>query len=682
MDPILQLKPDFPPLSARRRPMFFRSIRTRLRLAAGGIAVMLLCAAWLGRLSVSRLSQDIERLVAEAAQVQALTSRFALDVADELRAAEQYLARPDTTVAQQFTDRGRDAHLVQSILVRLELRSAARGDASNAEVIARVDAELSRLESAYARAHRLIDLGDSEAARAALTSLDLDESGLRRDLELLSTKQSRRFVELSAALRRAAIARASLLAFILLGAVGVIGVFAWRLGRSISRPLEALVSHAEALHRGARDVRTEPDGFVKEFEVLAAAMNSATESLASLARTEAALHQAEKLAAIGTLISGVAHELNNPLQTILLTAEYLEDTAATDDARESVRTINEQVDRARTIIRDLLTTVRQDNEARDVAPLELTLRGIERELERIGQRHGANVDVTIDAPLPPLLVDRVGLVQVVTNLVDNAAFAAGRDGRVTLKARRTCTGCEIVVEDSGPGIPAALLGRIFEPFFSTKEVGKGTGLGLSVSRGIIESMHGTLTASSHWGGPSTGARFCVALPTLGGRIAPPERASPAPQAAPRSVVPRPSVRVRQPSPRMLVIDDEPAITTMMRRRFAASGWTVDVATNGAEGVAQIEDCDARGERYDVIFCDLRMPTMSGIEVHDILERRCPHTVDALVFLSGDLVSSDVAEFIARSSCRILSKPVELRALDEVAHTLAYRERFGGRRASA
>jgi len=646
--------------------MALTTIRSRLRLAAAGIAAILLIAAAAGWLIVLRLSNDIAISVGEAVRVQSLTNRFTLDVGDELRAADDYLIHRDEEARRQFIGRGRDAHYVQSLLARSQATSTVANAPSDAELLARIDQELSAIEITRSRSHRLADLGDIAGVHAALEPAGALEAKLRSDVSLLSAHQADRVAVLAASVRQTALARAGRLGIMLLAAICIVALLAWMLARSISRPLDALVEHAQALHNGARGRRTSPEGLPGEFQALAGAMNDASESLESLARTEAALAQSEKLAAIGTLISGVAHELNNPLQTILLTAELMTANETSSPAKEDLRQIHEQVMRARTIITDLLTTVRPENVRRDSAPLEVVLNGLTPELVRLADRHHTTIQFVIDSPLPPIMVDRHGLTQVMTNLVANGAQASGTGGRLHVRAARCTAGCEILIDDSGPGIPATVFNRIFEPFFSTKEVGKGTGLGLSVSRGIVESMHGELTARSHWGDPSTGARFRIFLPvgSRAGNTPASTRAVPSSTGLP---LPLPYAPTADRKRRILIVDDEQPIQRLVQRYFSERGWTVDCASDGFDALAKIEARCAMHERYVVIFCDLRMPAMSGIGLHETLSERHPDVLRDFVFLSGDLVSDDVRDFIRRSNCRVLAKPIDVSAMASVVH---------------
>ena len=384
--------------------------------------------------------------------------------------------------------------------------------------------------------------------------------------------------------------------------------------------------------------------------------------LRALRSAEAALRQAEKLAAVGGFVSGVAHELNNPLSAVLLfTDGLLDDDGRPPDDREALTHVREQALRARAIVRDLLAFVRGAGGATATLPARDVLAGAARALAPQVAAAGARLDVALPADLGWVCVDRVGVEQVVTNLVLNAMHAAPRRP-VRLSAVRAGGHVRVTVEDEGPGLAPAVLARMFEPFFTTKPVGTGTGLGLSVSLGIVERHGGTLTAGNRGAGEGTGACLTFTLPLVG-RPADTEHAGPPDDESAASVVPAPP---RERVPRVLVVDDEAPIRLALLRFFARRGWAVDEAVDGRGAFARLLDAEAAGAPYDLVLSDVRMPDVSGIALHDWVARTRPALLDRLVFATGDLASPESATFVRRTRCQVLEKPFEPGALDALA----------------
>ncbi|HEV2291845.1 MAG TPA: ATP-binding protein, partial [Gemmatimonadales bacterium] len=268
------------------------------------------------------------------------------------------------------------------------------------------------------------------------------------------------------------------------------------------------------------------------------------------------LAHSQKMEAVGRLVSGVAHELNNPLAAILTFSESLLHDHRPAGDREGLEAIREQAQRSRTIVRDLLAFVGRREERREsLAPgplLERVVRGVAPELAR----HGAVLHTDIPADLPTIEVDAAGLEQVVTNLISNAAHAAGRGGKVVLGARAGhFDALEIVVSDTGPGIPPDVFPRLYEPFFTTKAPGEGTGLGLSVSLGIVEHHGGTIRAENARDG---GARFVVTLPRG-------VRGSPAPLRLVAGAGADASLPTDHGRSRVLLVEDEQPVRLALRR---------------------------------------------------------------------------------------------------------------------
>ena len=393
------------------------------------------------------------------------------------------------------------------------------------------------------------------------------------------------------------------------------------------------------------------------------------ENVTSLRAAEGALRRNERLAAVGQLISGVAHELNNPLSSIMHFAEdLLSDPRSSDDA-EALGVIRDQARRSRTIVRDLLSFVRQRDATAQLMSLSdvvaATLRAMGPELAATG----VQLHLLDGAETGMVLADRSGLEQIVTNLVSNAAHAAGGGGQIWVTTELADDGCNLVVEDSGRGIPNDILPRIFDPFFTTKQTGEGTGLGLSVTLGIVEQFGGRISVCPRPAGPGT--RFIVFLPCLY-----PEVSSRASVPAAGDMIPAPEAHVLAGATGpaasatgagaaarvALIIDDEPTIRAALRRYFMRRGWSVEEAEDGRSGLALLED---HGAQIDVVISDLRMPGYSGIELHDQLASSHPALLRRFVFSTGDVASTEAASFVQRTLCPVLQKPFELRMLDEV-----------------
>jgi two-component system NtrC family sensor kinase len=354
------------------------------------------------------------------------------------------------------------------------------------------------------------------------------------------------------------------------------------------------------------------------------------------------LIQSEKLSAIGQLIAGVAHELNNPLASVLGFADFLAESGQTPPALlEPVRVVQHEAQRAAGIVKNLLTFARrQDQERRrvEVGPI------VQRTLQLLNnQLMGMKVtgDLVLEPNLPGIEGSPNQLQQVFVNLVNNAAqaiAAAGREGTVTVRVRPWLDGVAVDVTDDGPGIPADLHARVFEPFFTTKDEGEGTGLGLAICQGIVKEHGGRITVRS---APGEGATFTVELPGARAAAAEDPGAAPAARAAAR----------------VLVVDDEPHILYYMRATLEAWGHTVETASDGADALQQ-----AMTGAFDLIITDVRMPRLGGREFFERLRAERPDAARRVIFATGDTVRDDTMAFIERSGQPFLHKPFKLAEL--------------------
>ena len=364
-------------------------------------------------------------------------------------------------------------------------------------------------------------------------------------------------------------------------------------------------------------------------------------------RLTAQLMQQEKLAAVGQLVSGVAHELNNPLASVMAFAQLL--LAAPPGAphdRRAIEAINQESKRAAKIVANLLTFARQHQPERAVTDLNRVIEDtveLRRYALRIAQ---VEVETKLDPQLPMTWADPFQLQQVVLNLLTNAEHALsgwGGERRVTLTTSQTGDGLIVGVADSGPGIAPEHLPRIFNPFFTTKPVGEGTGLGLSISDGIVREHGGRIRVASE---PGCGAAFYIELP----RTSLPAIVEPSSAEQPVAVAPK---------RRLLVVDDEPAIRHAIATYFRSLGHLVDVVGTGRDAVAHAVAC-----RYDAVMLDLRLPDISG---DDVLARmsELPTRPGRVVFVTGDTQSESARSALRASRCAVVSKPFLLDELAEI-----------------
>jgi PAS domain S-box-containing protein len=366
---------------------------------------------------------------------------------------------------------------------------------------------------------------------------------------------------------------------------------------------------------------------------------AAQDSLTRLRETQAQLVQAAKMSALGQLVSGVAHELNNPLSVIIGYGQLLLAREVQESLRRPVELMVAQGDRMAKIVRNLLFFARQRPPERAVVHLQAV---IEQTLAlRINQLtlSGITVETEFAPDLPQITGDTQQLEQVFLNLLLNAEQAileARPTGRIVVRTRASAAGDVVYADvvDDGPGVSPEALPRVFEPFFTTKMVGSGTGLGLSVSYGILEEHGGRLTLKSRRGETT----FTVELPVS---IAAP--AAPAP-AAPRSVPPG-SGRVA------LVVEDEPNVLELIVTLLQEYGWEVDVASGGRPGL----DLIAR-RSYDLIISDIRMPDGDGQEFYTNVLSRAPALARRFIFITGDTANVEAWGFLEGAGVPVIEKP--------------------------
>ena len=369
--------------------------------------------------------------------------------------------------------------------------------------------------------------------------------------------------------------------------------------------------------------------------------------LRELQETQAQLLQAGKLAAVGKLVAGVAHELNNPLAVVLGQADLLTQHSSDPVVLKRTDKIRTSARRAAKIVRELTTFARpQPAAVADVEIADIVEHALELRRQALSVR-GTVLKVDVAPDLPLLHADEVQLQQVVLNLLLNAEYAVtetGRPPQITVRLVGEADSVRLTVSDSGPGIRPEVLPRIFEPFFTTKPIGEGTGLGLSISFRIVEAHGGRIWAESLPGG---GAAFTVALPAV-------------PRSAPSTVPSAPDRKAH-----VLVVDDEDHVADTFGALVEALGHQVTVARSGQSGWERLSSREAQ---YDLVTLDLRMPDINGATIWQRLVAAQSPLAQRVAFITGDTVDAATQQFLASTGRPFIGKPVDMQQLADLIRT--------------
>lgn len=356
-------------------------------------------------------------------------------------------------------------------------------------------------------------------------------------------------------------------------------------------------------------------------------------------KAQAQVRQAEKLAALSQMISGVAHELNNPLAAIQGYADLLMmDTNLAGAARPGIQHIATESARAVKLLKNFLSFAQVDSSERERISLNVLVQSLAESRRAELSALGCEVDLRL-APENPEVVGvgdhlRQALNQLITNAVE-AMDDQKREKRISISTTVNEDQAVLKVEDSGPGIPAEIAARIFEPFFTTKPQGQGTGLGLSVAHGLISQHHGELTFEPR---PTHGAAFVVKLPL----------------AKAGQIQEEPLTPAKTAGARILIVDDEEALAGLLQEMLALSGQEAEVSSDPREALQKLT-----AKEFDIVISDFRMPAMNGADFFEAAVKIDPRYGRRFAFITGDAVHEAARDFFADHEIPKLLKPFQL-----------------------
>jgi two-component system NtrC family sensor kinase len=358
-------------------------------------------------------------------------------------------------------------------------------------------------------------------------------------------------------------------------------------------------------------------------------------------RQREALQQSEKMAAFGSLLAGVAHELNNPLSIVIGNAVLLAEEMEGSELAERAQRLQFAAERCGRIVRTFLAMARHRQAEKRPATVQAMVDAAVGLLAYPMRTSGVILEQSIAPDLPALLCDSDQIVQVLTNLLTNARQALEerpQPRRVRLTASANGGWLQIEVTDNGPGIADTIRSRVFDPFFTTKPTGAGTGVGLAVSRGIVEAHGGTLGLAPSNG---EGARFVIRLPLVHNGAT----------SAETDVAPEPQRKSAHVAPTVLVVDDEADIGQMLADMLRTLGYRSDVKVTGEAAQAALRERD-----YDAVLCDLRLPGLDGPALYDWMAEHRPDLCTRTAFITADTLSPSSHRFLTRAGRPVLEKP--------------------------
>jgi PAS domain S-box-containing protein len=363
-------------------------------------------------------------------------------------------------------------------------------------------------------------------------------------------------------------------------------------------------------------------------------------------RLEQKAEVAGRLAAMGEMAAGIAHEINNPLTGVLCFSQMiLENENLPEDLKDDIRLIADSSQRVANIVKRLLTFAHQAKPTETLTNLNELIENTVKLREYVLKTNNIDLVFRLNPELPSSVVDPGQIQQVFLNLIVNAEQAmkeAHGKGTMYIRTEKYGNKIRISFRDDGPGITKDNLSHLFEPFFTTKAAGEGTGLGLSISRSIILAHDGTISVESKFGHGST---FIIELPIIG--VAPEDA-----EASTQKFQVQSAGTIKS---KILVIDDEPVVRNLFERILKRMGHSVDTFADARKAVEKLD----AGATYDLIFTDIKMPGMSGIELYLRISKETPEMKNRIVFITGDVMGSDTKNFLVKNRLPYLTKPFDM-----------------------
>jgi signal transduction histidine kinase/ActR/RegA family two-component response regulator len=690
------------------------SLHRLIGLGAGVLAAATVVAIAAVAIITSRSWNRVQRETGTVAAEQATAERIVREVQDQVLLASYYVREPHPAFVVRFRERGDQVFLN---LREYLFRDLSAEERAQVELLKTMHEEM---EATAQLAFELVRRGDQAHAGPLIDRMVNQSLKLHDDMDRLMALRRDRLESLKADQRRAS--ADMYVAMVLLGAMflATVLVLTRALRQRLLGPLGELSRAAARLGAGELGARVAP-AHQDELSVVGESFNRMADRLQeargeletrnhelaraveTLRKTQQEVVQAEKMTALGGMLAGLAHELNNPLASVLGYAEMLRqrireapDGPAGAWAAELAEPIVTEALRARDLVRGMLQFSRTAGAALGPVALDDALAVV------VGLRRYsfAQASLALETAVEPglwVIGEDQRLQQVLLNLVNNAYDALAGGGGSTLRIGASASGrdwVEMTVGDDGPGL--AEPARIFDPFYTTKPVGEGTGLGLSLAHRMVSDFGGTIEAFDR---PEGGACFVLRLrraqapirtestdtagadsvptsaepqpvataavvtpPVVPVELPPPEpvlAAKPSPAPAQPAVDARPTANVGAEGDaarrrRVLVVDDEEPIRNLQRRILGRLGVEVLTASSGSEAESVL-----RSEPVDMVVSDVKMPgALSGVDLYRWVRRELPELAERFLFITGDVYEPSIAELAAAAPDRFLAKPFQ------------------------